>query len=68
MSNDRFRLIEDDLTGLFIKYQHRLDNPMPTGNEASIVLVEKYRSDPMFNAKVRNLVCGVMSTIEKHLD
>jgi hypothetical protein len=56
----------NDLTEAFIVYQYRLDNPMPAPNETMEVMILKYRSDPIFNAKVKSMVSGVMHIVSKH--
>ena len=58
--------LADDLTEVFIAYQHRLDCPMPNPTETEEAIYLKYRSDPIFHAKVDSLVAGVMHTIHKH--
>lgn len=57
--------IANDLTEAFIKYQYRLENPMPTDTEG-IDGVEQYRNNPIFHRKVDSLVAGVMAIIGKH--
>jgi len=65
---DRNKLA-DDLTDLFIGYQYNLDYPMPTRNCIPYVdqPYQVYRSNALFNAKVRCLVTGVMQTLDKHI-
>lgn len=60
------RALVNDLADLFIGYQYRLDNPMPSANETEEDFIAKYRSDHIFNAKVNSLVAAVMDTIHKH--
>lgn len=60
--------ISDDLTKAFIGYQHRLDCPMPTPHETEEMIILKYRTDPIFHAKVKSLVSGVMRIVAEHLD
>lgn len=54
-----------DLTEAFIKYQYRIENPMPTNTEG-IDGIKEYRSNPMFHKKVEALVSGVMTIIDRH--
>ena len=62
---DKLKLA-DDLTDAFIKYQYRLENPFPSPDETKSVMTAKYTSDPVFRAKVINLVGGVLHVIEMH--
>ena len=62
------RKLDDKLTDAFIKYQYRLDHPMPNAKETSTVRVLKYQSDYIFHAKVRGLVSGIMQIIIAHLE
>lgn len=55
-----------DLTEAFIRYQYRLDNPMPAPDETMKLMILKYRSDRIFCAKVKSLVTGVMCIVGKH--
>jgi len=61
------RSLADDLTDAFINYQHRLDCPMPTATETPESIILKYRSDPLFHAKVESLAGGVMHILDKYL-
>lgn len=60
--------LHDDLTELFINYQHRLDNPMPSVTETRAAIILKYRNDWVFHRKVDSLVYGVMQVVNKHID
>lgn len=60
------RVLADDLTEAFINYQHRLECPMPSATETKEAIILKYRSDPIFHAKVDSLVAGVMQIVSKH--
>lgn len=64
---DKIALL-DALTKAFIGYQHRLDCPMPIPHETEEMTILKYRTDPIFHAKVRALVSGVMQIVGEHLD
>ena len=61
------KALADDLTEAFINYQHRLDCPMPSATETKAAIILKYRSDPLFHAKVDSLVAGVMQIVSKHI-
>ena len=56
-----------DFTKLFMRYQHRLDNPMPAPVETEQALIDKYLRDPMFHAKVDALTYGVMNVVDRHI-
>ena len=60
--------ISKDLTDAFIRYQFRLENPMPSPKETFALMVDYYRNDPVFHSKVQSLVGGVMQIISKRLD
>lgn len=60
--------LADDLTNLFINYQHRLDRPMPSATETEATKILKYLNDPLFHAKVESLVAGVMQIVSKHVE
>lgn len=57
----------DDLKKLFMRYQHRLDNPMPTEKETDSDLVDRYFRDALFHAKVDALTYGVMNVVDRHI-
>lgn len=57
----------DDLTEAFILYQHRLETPFPSSTESPATLLVRYRNDPLFHARVRSLVSGVMAIVDKHV-
>lgn len=59
------RLLSDELTDVFIGYQWRLDKPMPSQEDTEEAMILKYQSDPVFRAKVLQLVAGVMHTIDR---
>ena len=56
--------LADDLTTAFIHYQHNLDSPMDYKTYEELLV--KYRTDYVFNAKVKSLVGGVISIVDKH--
>ena len=58
--------LSDELTDAFIHYQHRLDCPFPSATETTESIIQKYRTDPIFHAKVMSLVSGVMCIVDKH--
>lgn len=60
------KVLHDELTKAFINYQYRLENPMPTSDETQETMINKYRTDSIFHAKVDSLACGVMWIVEKH--
>ncbi|MBS7349215.1 MAG: hypothetical protein KIG95_03485 [Comamonas sp.] len=62
------KALSDALTKAFIGYQHRLDCPMPIPHETEEMTILKYRTDPIFHAKVKSLVSGVMQIVGEHLD
>jgi len=59
--------MHEALTNAFISYQFRLENPMPVQNETQEMRVLKYRTDPIFNSKVKSLAGGVMHVIDEFL-
>ena len=60
------RAIQEDLIVKFSQYQYRLDMPMPKATESSETYRLAYMSDPVFRAKVRQIVAAVMHTIDEH--
>jgi hypothetical protein len=58
----------EDLTKVFIEYQHRLENPMPTSVADFVGGAERYQRDGMFHAKVKNLVAGVIGIVMDNLE
>ena len=62
MYNDRLRR---ELVDGFVKYQYRLDNPMPTPGETQETYVLAYLSDGTFRRKVDSLVAGVMEIVRQ---
>ncbi len=62
MYNDRLRR---ELVDGFVKYQYRLDNPMPTPGETQETYVLAYLSDRIFRRKVDSLVAGVMEIVRQ---
>lgn len=66
MDIDR-RKIQDDLTTAFIYYQENLDNPMTSHLRSRHELETKYMSDVLFHNKVKHIVCGVMTIIERNI-
>ena len=63
--NDKNKL-HDKLTDLFINYQNRLENPMPSPNETGNSSRLKYMNDPLFHRKVVCLANGVMRVVNEH--
>jgi len=61
------KALHDDLTDAFIVYQHRLEQPFPSATETMETMVQKYRNDPLFHARVASLVSGVMRLVSKHI-
>ena len=59
------RKLADDLTDGFIAYQYRLDYPTPSFTETKETQIARYRTDPIFHAKVNSLVSGVLSIIDR---
>ena len=65
--NTKLQALHNELTEAFIKYQWNLDNPFP--NSASQEeLINKYRSDSLFRAKVDQLSIGVMHIVRKYIE
>ena len=60
--------LHDDLTMAFIRYQWRLEHPMPSPEETDDLMVRHYMRDSMFHGKVQSMSCHVMCIIESHLD
>ena len=60
INEDKFA---EDLTDMFIAYQWRLDNPMPSPRDTKEEMILKYQTDSLFHAKVNALVGGVMHTL-----
>lgn len=60
--------LHDELTEAFIFYQQRLDCPFPGPDDTKDMIILKYRTDPIFGAKVRSIVAGVMHIVSKHED
>jgi hypothetical protein len=59
--------IYDKLVNSFIGYQYRLENPFPQPNENYDLMLFKFKSDYIFNAKVKSLACGVMHVIDEEI-
>ena len=53
---DNKKIIYEDLIEGFIRYQWRLDNPMPKPGESFEEMKFHFFSDPVFRAKVKNIV------------
>jgi hypothetical protein len=62
------RALHDELTEMFIVYQHRLDQPFPSDTESPEAIRLKYMNDPIFHSKVASLVSGVMHIVDKYID
>ena len=60
--------LHKELTKLFIKYQRRLDHPMPEKISDFKGGLELYRNDWLFHEKVSTLVQGTMMAIEPCID
>ena len=58
----------EELTEAFMMYQHRLDVPFESATETKAAIILKYRSDPLFHAKVESMASGVMRIVSKHLE
>ena len=58
--------LQEELTDAFIAYQYRLENPFPSATETKEARILKYRTDPIFHAKVASMVSGVMHIVGKH--
>jgi len=56
--------LHDQLVDAFILYQWRLENPFPQISESKEIMAAKYRSDPIFHAKVKSMACGVMEIVD----
>jgi len=61
-----FNELNDKLTMAFMWYQERLDHPMSMMTEHE--LINRYRDDYIFNAKVKSMTCHVMSIVVDHCD
>jgi len=57
----------NDFLNAFIQYQWRLDNPYPAPSETKDMMILKYRSDPIFNNKVRSMASGAMQIVGKYI-
>ena len=57
----------NDLTKAFIRYQWRLENPIPSTTETPAVMELRYLNDPIFHNKVLSIVTGVMEISDKYL-
>ncbi len=64
---DQKRALHDELTEAFIKYQFRIDHPMPQPHETDEAMYAHYRHDAMFNRRVKSLTSGVMSIVGKYI-
>ena len=60
--------LQDELTEMFIGYQYNLDHPMPTPYLSERELIDLYRRDYIFHARVQQLVIGVMLVVSEHLE
>ncbi len=68
MSERNLHDLHDKLTEVFINYQWRLENPMPSVNETDAVRIAKYHTDPIFHAKVATIVAGVSHIVTNWLE
>lgn len=59
--------IYQDLIEAFIEYQYRLENPVPKAEETKDFMLMHYRRDAIFNRRVKNIACGVIRILDKHL-
>lgn len=59
--------IHDELIEAFIRYQYLLDHPMPSTHDTWEIMIQRYRHDPIFNARVDSLASGVMCIIDKYI-
>lgn len=55
-----------ELTGAFIGYQWRLENPYPALYDKDSA-ERAYLHDRIFHNKVQQITCGVMQIVQKHL-
>lgn len=62
------RKLAEELTEVFIMYQHRLDFPMPSPAETKEVILLRYSNEPLFHARVDALVAGVLNIVMRHQD
>lgn len=62
-----FSKLHDELVEGFIEYQWRLENPFPAPYDRNKAILH-YKSDYVFNGKVRQIVAGVMSLVTKHCE
>jgi hypothetical protein len=66
MMIDRDKLY-DDLIEMFIWYQWRLENPVPSSNDCIKHVVDHYNRNWMFNKKVKLLTAAVMEKVDNNL-
>lgn len=59
--------LSEDLKLLFMRYQWRIENPMPSFPETDDNLIDKYLRDSLFHAKVDALTYGVMNVVDRHI-
>jgi hypothetical protein len=57
------RLLQDKLIDGFIRYQWRLEHPMPTTDETKESIERHYLTDSIFHAKVCSLAAGVTGIV-----
>ncbi len=62
--------MHDDLLKAFCHYQYMQENPMNLPHETPEDIEEKirdkYTNDYIFRSKVKSLITGVMSIVDKH--
>lgn len=56
----------NDLAEAFIRYQHRLENPLTVPDKTMEEMIFHYQTDDIFHKKVQSIVSGVMHIIDKH--
>lgn len=61
------KALHSDLIELFIGYQQRLDEPMPSPSESQDMIMIKYHTDPIFRSKILSLAANVMHVVNKHV-
>lgn len=59
--------LQNALTHAFVRYQWRLDNPMPFVGETEEMRIRQYLGNPIFHAKVDTLTAGVLDIVQTWL-
>jgi hypothetical protein len=63
--SEKYNLLQDSLRDVFIRYQWRLDNPMPSPRETNQDIEMHYLTNTLFHAKVDVLCAGVIDVVIK---